>query len=266
MTTLIDYHVHTDHSFDCKTPMAEMCAAAVRAGVSEIAFTDHLNNHLMDIDLGYYNADLYFANLEQCRARFPNLTIRAGVEVGEPHRWAEKVLPILERYPYDIILGSLHWVGNYNMFDPNYFRAYPQSRTFGNYFVELAEMVRHGGFDILAHVDLPKRVGFDLYGEYDICRYEDAICTIWQACIDHAITPEINTKGVRCPVGELHPAGQALHWYAELGGRRLTLGSDAHRPESVADNFGLARQSALDAGLNHVCRYERRQVISWNAL
>ncbi len=60
MTSLIDYHVHTDNSLDCKVPMAEMCAYAARLGVSEIAFTDHFNNHLMDIDLGYYQADRYF--------------------------------------------------------------------------------------------------------------------------------------------------------------------------------------------------------------
>src|SRR5262245_14845946 len=266
MASWTDYHVHTDNSFDCRAPMADMCAAAIQAGVSEIAFTDHLNNHLMDIDLGYYNPDRYFDDLAYCRRQFPELIIKAGIEVGEPHRWADKALPILERYPYDVVLGSLHWVGNQSMFDPNYFRAYPQSRAFGNYFAELTAMIRHGGFDILAHVDLPKRVGFDVYGEYDSRRFEDAMCAVWEACIDNNITPEINTKGVRCRVAELHPAGVALRWYAEMGGQQLTLGSDAHHPSSVADNFDLARQSALEAGFTHVCRFERRQIVGWNAL
>src|SRR5690242_14665063 len=87
----------------------KVCASAGQAGVVEIAFTDHLNNHLMDIDLGYYNPDRYFTDLEYCRTQFPGLTIRAGIELGEPHRWADKILPLLERYPYDVVLGSLHW-------------------------------------------------------------------------------------------------------------------------------------------------------------
>jgi histidinol-phosphatase (PHP family) len=266
MGVFLDYHVHTDNSFDCKVPMAEMCAAALRAGVSEIAFTDHFNNHLMDIDLGYYDPERYFANVEQCRAQFPNLMIRTGIEVGEPHRWGRKILPVLERYPYDVVLGSLHWIGNHNMFDPNYFRAYPQSRAFGNYFAELVEMIRHGGFDILAHVDLPKRVGFDVYGDFDICQHEDRMRAIWQACIENDITPEINTKGIRCSVAELHPTLDALRWYAEMGGRRLTLGSDAHHPNNVGDNFGMARHTASESGLTHVCRFERRQIVGWHPL
>src|SRR5438445_12394231 len=99
MPPLMDYHVHTDNSFDCKTPMAEMCQQALKQGITEIAFTDHFNNHMLDIDVGYYNADRYFAELELCRSRFPNLTIGAGVEIGEPHRWGQKGRPILEGFP-----------------------------------------------------------------------------------------------------------------------------------------------------------------------
>jgi histidinol-phosphatase (PHP family) len=87
VTAFIDYHIHTHHSFDCKIPMAEMCVAAIEAGISEIAFSDHFNNHLLDIDLGYYDPERYFTDVERCRRQFPNLTIRAAVELGEPHRW-----------------------------------------------------------------------------------------------------------------------------------------------------------------------------------
>ncbi len=266
MPIWLDYHVHTDNSLDCKASMAQMCAAALQAGVSEIAFADHFNNHLLDIDLGYYNPERYFANIEQCRIQFPGLTIRTAIEVGEPHRWAPKVLPIVERYPYDVVLGSLHWLGNHNMFDPHYFRANSPSKAFGDYFAELAVMIHYGGFDILAHVDVPKRVGFDVYGVDDIGQYEAAMREIWQACIDNNITPEINTRGLRCRIHELHPSVDALRWYAEMGGQRLTLGSDAHRPGHVADHFALASQTALAVGLTHTCRFERRQVVDWCAL
>ncbi len=89
---------------------------------------------------------------------------------------------------------------------------------------------------------------------------------IWQACIEHNITPEINTKGLRCRVAEVHPAPESLRWYVEMGGKRLTFGSDAHRADNIADSFGLVRQMAQNAGLTLVCRFERRQIIGWSAI
>jgi histidinol-phosphatase (PHP family) len=261
MTSLIDYHVHTDNSFDCKIPMEQMCARAVEIGVTEIAFTDHFNNHILDIDIGYYNADRFFADIERCRAKFPRLTIRAGVEVGEPHRWTKRIRRVVENYPYDVVLGSLHWVGNDNMFNPNYFRARTPKIAFETYFKELEQMIRHGGFDILAHVDVCKRTGYDVYGSFDIRQYEDLIRAIWQACLDQNIIPEINTKGVRCAVSQLHPTLDALRWYAQMGGTRLTIGSDAHHFDNIATYAGIAKHTALEAGITQICRFERRKIV-----
>jgi histidinol-phosphatase (PHP family) len=266
VTAFIDYHLHTHHSFDCKIPMAEMCAAAIDAGISEIAFSDHFNNHLLDIDLGYYDPERYFTDIERCRMQFPNLTIRTAVEVGEPHRWQRKLQPVLERYPYDVVLGSLHWVGNNNMFNVDYFRGNPPQVAFGVYFTELARMAAHGGFNILAHVDLPKRVGFDIYGAFDIRPFEDTIRAAWRACIDNGIALELNTKGLRSAAAEIHPAQEALRWYVEMGGHLLTFGSDAHRADNIGSGFEVARQSALSVGLSRVCRFERGRVVGWSDL
>lgn len=266
MIVLADYHVHTDNSFDSKTTMIEMCERAVKIGLREVAFTDHFNNHLLDIDLGFYDPKRYFDDIEYCQAQFPQLTILAGIEIGEPHRWQRKIRPVLANYPYDIVLGSLHWVGNENLFNETYFRARQPLRAYQDYFVELRRMVEHGGFDVLAHADLPKRLGYEIYGPFDLRHCEKEIRAVWQACIDRNITVEINTKGLRIPVKEFHPSPETLRWYIEMGGKYLTLGSDAHHPASLGQGIELARQSALDAGLKRLCRYSRRQVVGWDAL
>jgi histidinol-phosphatase (PHP family) len=263
---MIDYHVHTDNSYDSKTPMIEMCAQAVSLGVTEIAFTDHFNNHLLDIDLGFYDPKRYFDDIDFCRARFPMLTILAGIEVGEPHRWWRKARPVLESYPYDIVLGSLHWIGNESVFSPNYYRARPPEKAYGAYFAELVRMIEHGGFDVLAHMDLPKRTAYDVYGVFDPRNWEDLIRPVWAACLRAGITPEINTKGWRIPVRQMHPSVDALHWYVDMGGKRLTIGSDAHHPSSIAQDTHIARHMALQAGLTHICRFRERRLVGWTAL
>ena len=117
-------------------------------------------------------------------------------------------------------------------------------------------------FDILAHVDVPKRVGYDVYGHFDSCDYEEGIRTIWEACLEKQIIPEINTKGMRCSVAQLHPTTDALQWYVQMGGQTISFGSDAHQRDSVGGDFDLAFQSAQEAGLSYLARFERRKLIS----
>lgn len=258
---LYDYHVHTDNSLDCQIPMIAMCEQALQLGVQEIAFTDHLNSHPLDLDLGFYDPVRYFEDIQFCRERFPQLKILAAIEVGEPHRWWARVRPILEAYSYDVVLGSLHWVGNENVFNENYFRARTPQRAYHEYFAELTRMIEHGGFDILAHVDLPKRLGQSYYGSFNALAHEADFRAVWQACLDHRITPEINTKGLRVPSAQLHPTLEALRWYVEMGGEDITIGSDAHHAQSIAQDFQAAHNCARVAGIRYLCRYEKRTII-----
>ena len=261
-----DYHVHTDNSFDSKTSMVEMCAQALTQGITEIAFTDHFNNHLLDIDLGFYNPERFFRDIAYCRAEFPGLRIVAGVEIGEPHRWGRKIRPVLESYPYDVVIGSVHWVGEQNVFNTDYFRGRPARDAYGEYFAEVLRMVEYGGFDILAHLDLPKRIGYEIYKTFSLAEYEESVRAILKACIARRITLEINTKGLRIGVNQLHPTAEALRWYVEMGGKQLTIGSDSHHPSSLGAGIIRASRAALHAGLTHVSQFEQRRIVGTTPL
>jgi histidinol-phosphatase (PHP family) len=193
------------------------------------------------------------------------LTIRAGIELGEPHIYHAVQQPVLAQYPYDLVLGSLHWIGDDLMFDRAYFQSRTPDEAIRPYFTELAAMVRAGGFDVLAHPDVFKRIGQEVYGPdvFVWSVWEDLIRAVWGACIDHGIGVEINTASLRRGLDEPHPALEALRWYKDMGGEMLTLGSDAHRPEHVADGFVTGIEIARAAGFTRVCRYERRAIVAW---
>ena len=260
-----DYHTHSEISCDGRSTMVEMCRAALRQGITEIAFTDHFDMHPKDSCTGFYKPDMYFEKLAAARQTFApqGLTIRAGVEVGEYHIYHDGVKPVLEAWPYDFVLGSLHWVGDDLMFDRAYFRAHTPQEAIAPYFTELLKMVRFGGFDVLAHADVFKRVAYEIYQRYDAREWEDLIRPVWQACIEQGIGIEINTAALRRDIGQIHPSLDALRWYREMGGELLTFGSDGHEPDQVAYGFGTARDLALAAGFTRVCCYENRQVVRW---
>lgn len=260
-----DYHLHTNASCDSLATMAEMCRSALEMGVAEIAFTEHFDCKPEDICYGYYRPNTYFETLEAARREFEpqGLTIRAGVELSEHHLYADIQRPVLEAWPYDLALGSLHWVGDNNIFDDAYFRAHSPQETAEAYFTELARLAQFGGFEVLAHPDVLKRSAFDVYRRFEIEPYEDLVRRVWQACIDNGIGIEINTSALRMNVQEVHPAPAALRWYREMGGELLTIGSDGHRPTNVGYELATALDLARAAGFTRLASYEQRKVVRW---
>ncbi|MBN1202551.1 MAG: histidinol-phosphatase HisJ family protein [Anaerolineae bacterium] len=257
----VDYHVHCHISPDSQATMAAMCQSALDQGISEIVFTDHFDRACFDT----YQPDKYFEELDAVRRAFgpQGLTVRAGVELGEMHRYADVVQPVLDAWPYDFVLCGVHWIADYCVHDMDYFRAHPPEETIPAYFAELASTARAGGFDVLSHADVFKRTAYDVYGRFDITEWEDLVRPVWQACIDNNIGIEINSSGLRKPVGQPHPSLEAVRWYREMGGERLTIGSDSHRPVHVGAGLDTALDIARAAGFTRLCSFEKRQLVRW---
>ena len=257
----IDYHMHSRFSCDCRAAMAQMCQAAVERGIAEIGFTEHYDLHPGDENCrDWFQLEAWAAELAEARADFAGrLVVRAGIEIGEPHRFAAEARAMLARYPFDYVLGSLHWVGEISMFDRGYFESHPAGEAFPAYFSELERMTAVGGFDILSHFDVPVRTAWAVYGGYDPHDYEDAIRPVLRNCVANGLALDLNTSMLRRRNGVLTPGLDILRWYVELGGERVTLGSDAHRPAEVGSHLPEAMDIARAAGLKYLTHFERRQ-------
>jgi histidinol-phosphatase (PHP family) len=254
-----DYHIHTRFSSDGLVGMAEMCQAAVERGLTEIGFTEHLDFDPGDAHLPPYRVEAWWEEIECCRHMFrASLTIRAGIELSEPHRYPKTIQGVLERFPWDYTLGALHWVDSALIFHETYFERSAE-RAYLDYFEELVRMAQTGGFDILAHLDVVKRYAVEHYGPYDPRRYEAEIREILRSCVARGIALEVNTCTLRRPIGDMSPDRIVIDWYRQAGGRWLTLGSDAHLSQDVGAGFDRAVATVQAAGFEHLARFERRQ-------
>jgi histidinol-phosphatase (PHP family) len=258
-----DYHLHSrEFSCDAHSSMAEMCRAAVEAGLEEIAITDHLDGHPGDACHGYYRAAAYFEELARCRELFaPRLTIRAGVEVGDVHRFPEAICPVVRSHDYDFAIGSVHWIDDVAPFGEAFFRAHDAAFAFGGYFREALALAKADAFDVLGHIDMPKREGAAFYGPFCADDYCDALREILRTLVERGKGIEINTSGWRRAADECCPGLPVLKWYAELGGEILTIGSDSHRTEHVGLFRARALALAKEAGLRWLSTFERRRPI-----
>jgi histidinol-phosphatase (PHP family) len=256
---LQDYHLHSNFSCDCKASIVEQCLSAIQKGLPEIGLTDHFDLHPGDDCQGFFRPDEWAADLERARTEFAGrLIVRAGIELGEPHIYPAECQALLQSYPFDYALGSLHWVGDEIIFDRHYFRRAPDE-AYGLFFEELERMTRVGGFDVLSHFDVVVRVGQPIYHGYDPRRYEEAIRAVLKNCIEHGIALDLNTQGLRNRCQLLTPGVEILTWYREMGGERITLGSDAHQPDVIGANFDAAIEAMQAAGLKYVTQFEKRE-------
>ena len=254
-----DYHLHSNFSCDCKTSIIEQCLSAIHKGLPEIGIADHFDLHPGDECQGFFRPTEWAADFDQARREFAGrLILRAGIELGEPHIYQAECQALLQSYPFDYALGSLHWVGDEVVFDRGYFQR-QADEAYGLFFRELERMTRVGGFDVLSHFDVVVRVGVPIYGGYDPRRYEEMIRAVLQNCIAHGIALDINTQGLRNRCQRLTPGVEILTWYRELGGERVTLGSDAHQPDNIAAHFDLALEAMQAAGLKYVTQFEQRE-------
>src|SRR5687768_17479125 len=106
-----DYHMHTSFSCDCQASMASMCASAVAKGIPEIGFSEHYDLFAGESEncRDWFRLEPWVAELERQRAAYAGrLTVRAGIEIGEPHLFQAEARAMLARYPFDYVLGSLH--------------------------------------------------------------------------------------------------------------------------------------------------------------
>ena len=96
---MFDYHVHSTFSVDCSIPMEDSCRAAIAAGVTEIAFTDHVDHEPADLGVGYYRPDDYLREVDRVRDIFAaELVVLRGAEVDFNERIAPQVEEFVGEY------------------------------------------------------------------------------------------------------------------------------------------------------------------------
>ena len=247
---LADNHVHTEWSWDAaRGAMGESCRRAVELGLPSIAFTEHADwvrgpEAVVD-PVGY------FESIERCRTAYPNLRILSGVEMGEPHLFPEAARKLLLA-PFDRVVASVHcveWQGGWvDASERGFLTAANVEDVFDLYLREvLALMESDQTFDVLAHLDYPKRY-WPSEPRYDEAPREQEFRRILRAVAARGAALELNTTRGGDPARFLCPGPTVLKWWREEGGHAISFGSDAHRPEVIAAGFQLAQAVAAEAG------------------
>ncbi|MFC1510680.1 histidinol-phosphatase, partial [Candidatus Omnitrophota bacterium] len=113
-----------------------------------------------------------------------------------------------------------------------------------------------GLFDIMAHVDLVKK-----FGHRPTVDMTDEIQKTAESFKAAGVAIEVNSSGLRKPVGEIYPSLDNLIIYCNAG-VPLVFGSDSHAPNQVACDFDQALALALEAGYKEHVIFEKRKIVA----
>ncbi len=281
-----DYHLHLwEHRDTPDDPMpsgfplerfeAYVDQAAAR-GVTELGFTEHLyrfvesepvlgefwrdeRSDLAEITEAFVRADRIF-RLEDyvagvVAAKEAGLPVKLGLEIDFFPETIDRVLDLIEPYPWDFLVGAVHWVGGWAIDGP---RAGEEilrrgvRRAWEQYFELETDLARSGTVDVLAHVDVCKKAGirpdeepFDLYRE------------VVKAAAESGTAVEVSSQGLRNPAEEVYPAPAFLAEF-HTAGVPITLASDAHVPEQAAWGHDEVVAAARAAGYETRLAFDAR--------
>ena len=269
---LIDCHTHTEISPDSDARIADMLAAAKAADLFAYAVTDHVELTRW-YPQGYYKAhprneedffdygDRFERAMQQnlrAKAEAENFTFVSGIELGEPDVDFVLAGRIYRDPRLDFVIASLHEMQGKLDF---YYLDYAQEDVetlLERYFATLLTIAEHDCYDVLGHITYPLRyIEGDAGIPVDTAKYYDIIAEIFKAVIARGKGIELNTSGFRQKYGKPFPDGELLKLYRDLGGRILTLGSDAHSPEDVAGGIAEGAELARSVGFDRITYYMR---------
>jgi histidinol-phosphatase (PHP family) len=247
-----DYHIHSTFSPDgCHSP-ALICQQALERGLTEIALTEHAEWQPDWPGKVFVNADDYFAAIEECRTVFKplGLTIYTGIELGNPHENFAAATALVAAYPFDVVLGSLHWLHGENIHLASCFANRSADEVYTDYFLEMGHMSACFDLDIIAHFDRIIWQGTLLGAKFDPWRLEAVIQQTLAIIAERGQALELNTRFLTHTPNWHEALVTMLRWFRQVGGEYVAVNSDAHRADAVGRYADIAAELLVAAGFN----------------
>lgn len=261
---LIDMHVHSDNSPDGIHSPMYICECAVKNNIGAIAITDHC-----EVDKFFeekYNNMIFHSFFESSKARNAfegELLVLLGLEIGQPLSNIALADKIVKHHPYDFILGSIHTPYGFDKdIKEIEYDKIDVYKFMEDYFLQLTEIAKWDGCDALAHITCPMR---RIQGKYHIDFDYSVISAVTDELLNTMIrynkALEINTSGLRQNIGLTMPDTNIIRRYKQLGGKLITIGSDAHNANDCGKGVNEAIDIAKECGFEKMTFYVNREFL-----
>ena len=265
-----DYHTHSRVSPDAFSSMTEMAEAAIRQGLQEICFTDHVEPIWFGSTAPRKTYD-WAPLTEEFRAAQAavgdRIRLRLGVELGDAVWDLDRSQAIMARAPaLDFVIGSIHILSE-RMDGRDLYSLAPRDEAetracLADYLGQIRRLAQWGGFHVLGHLTLPLRYLNENRGMHvSFDGFEAEMEAIFRTIIPKGIGIELNTNRGNTPL----PDAKWLKLYRGMGGEVITLGTDAHAPAAVGCAIREGQALLRECGFRRFCTFRQGQPV-WHDL
>ncbi|MDE6075468.1 MAG: histidinol-phosphatase HisJ family protein [Clostridia bacterium] len=262
----VDIHLHTKFSFDSQEEMDNFVCAAKQASVPAIGFSEHYDyDAVLDgEDISVVDIPKYQSAVNSLRAEVPWPEILFGIEFGYRDISVSKYRELIEEYDFDYVVNSVHTLkGRGDCFHDRFFEGKTLKESYADYFLAVLESVKADfDYQIIGHLGYVSRYRMGEDAKILYSDFSGIIDEILREIIKRDKCLEINTstgKSENCFL----PDKDIIKRYVQLGGKKLSFGSDAHNAKDY-----LRRQNELydflqTLGVKQLYYYKKRQPIAY---
>lgn len=269
-----DYHVHTIYSDDSVAPMEDYVIKGIELGLDEICFCDHVdygikrdwddprgilydgNRAIANVDYPKYTDD--FLKLKEKYKQ--NITLKMGMEFGIQKHTIHQFQRLFNQYDFDFIILSIHQIDDKEFWSQDFQRGKEQAEYQREYYHALLDIIKeYKDYSVLGHLDLIKR--YDNHGSYPDDKIMDIVDEILKLVIYDNKGIEINTSSWQYGLLDTTPSRNILKRYLVLGGKIITIGSDAHNTDRLANHQEEAKKILKEIGFQEICTFENMSPI-----
>ncbi|NLV20148.1 MAG: histidinol-phosphatase [Bacteroidetes bacterium] len=250
-----DYHIHTTFS-DGKADPEDYVDAALKAGINEIGFSEHLSlvKDRPDWCMEPSQIMTYINKIASLKERTSDIKIRTGLEVDYIPGAEKETELFLRDMDLDYRIGSVHYLDQKTVdMNPGFYKGKDIDLLYKGYFETVMTAVSSGLFDIIGHCDLIRIFGHKPSFSPEYLYRELAVCLK-----DNDIVFELNTNGRNKPLGDFYPDRQYLRLFSEAG-VPVCVNSDAHLPDRVGQYFDEAYTLLKKSGFNEMAVFSSRK-------
>ena len=270
MSILYDTHMHTSFSPDSTAELSDQVEKARSIGLNGICITDHMDYDFPvdqcpghDTNPFIFDVKKYFDSRKIISKNMSDFEVLTGIEIGlqtDPVV-IEKNKKLISENSFDEVIGSIHLIDKKDPYYPTFWEEQNNKSIIKKYFeITLDNLKAFSDINILGHLDYATRYMPNI-NDYDPKEYLEITDAIMIFLIKHDIALEINTSGLKKGYGLTNPHPELIKRYYELGGRLITVGSDAHAQDAIAYGFDTIRDELISYGFKEYAVFKSRSPI-----
>jgi histidinol-phosphatase (PHP family) len=263
LTSLLDYHIHSKLCGHGVGELEEYVRYAVQSGLPEMGFSEHIFMYWLpesqrDPELAMPQSAFagYVQEVQRLQALYPEIRLRLALEADFIVGHEAELRDVLHAYEWDYLIGSVHFIDGWGVDDERYkdgFDRWDINELYECYFDHVCRAAETGLYQVMGHLDLVKK-----FGHRPTCSVAELYQRTARRLKSADVCIEVNTSGLRKPVGEIYPHPELVKACFDAG-VPVTLGSDAHQPDRVGDAVLQAVEMLRDIGYTHITRFENQR-------